>query len=293
MFKLLNRKEIDENKWEKCVNHNSQLPNLYANTWFLDAVSPHWKAAVWGDYETVFPLPIKFKWRFLPYLAQPLFTQQLGFWGNQLNEIELIDFRKYLKFNFLIVDIQLNEHNSWVTFKSNIRRNICLNIKENFANEYSTNLSRNIKKAIKNQLLIEQYFDFNFIIDFFINEKDAEFNLNTELKQTYISLINNLKKIDIVTGLVCKLPNNEIVAVGIFVKWGNRIVFLMGTSNKAGRENGAMHFLIDSAIRNLANIGDVFDFEGSMNDNLAKFYLSFGAKECPYYVYKHSFFNFH
>jgi len=292
MFKILKRAEVDELKWAKCVNALPNMANLYANAWFLDAVAPHWKAVVWGDYETVFPLPVKYKWRFLPYLAQPLFTQQLGFWGNQLNEIELIEFHKFLRNNYLIVDIQLNENNSWVTFKSNICRNICLNIKENIATDYSSNISRNIKKAIKNQLVIEQSFDFNFMIDFFINEKDAEFNLNSELKQTYHSLINNLIKINIVTGIVCKLPNNEIVAVGIFVKWGNRIVFLMGTSNKTGRESGAMHFLIDYAIRNLANIGNVFDFEGSMNDNLAKFYLSFGANEHSYYTYKHAFFNF-
>ena len=44
----------------------------------------------------------------------------------------------------------------------------------------------------------------------------------------------------------------------------------------------AMPFLIDNFIKEASNSGLVFDFEGSNDLNLARFYKSFGAIDEPY-----------
>ena len=105
MFKILKRNEIDTQKWDKCVNQNSSIPTIYANSWYLDIVSPNWKAAIWGDYETVFPLTIKYKYLFLPLLLQPVFSQQLGFFGDILTEKETFIFLNFLKRKFIHINI--------------------------------------------------------------------------------------------------------------------------------------------------------------------------------------------
>ena len=46
-----------------------------------------------------------------------------------------------------------------------------------------------------------------------------------------------------------------------------------------------MTFLIDEMIRKHANQALTFDFEGSDDDNLARFYLGFGGVECTYLSY--------
>ena len=43
-----------------------------------------------------------------------------------------------------------------------------------------------------------------------------------------------------------------------------------------------MSFLIDSFIKNHSGENKVLDFEGSMDNNLARFYKSFGSEEIVY-----------
>ena len=75
---------------------------------------------------------------------------------------------------------------------------------------------------------------------------------------------------------------NELCAAAFFLKNNNRLVFLFSGSNQSARENGAMTLLIDSVIQEYASSRTVFDFEGSNDANLARFYRGFGAKKNTY-----------
>ena len=78
-MKLVSRKEINTEKWDKCIL-NSPSCVLYAQSWYLDIFSPNWKAYIWetnDEYEAVFPLPTKRKY-LIQCVVQPLFIQQLG-----------------------------------------------------------------------------------------------------------------------------------------------------------------------------------------------------------------------
>src|SRR5690242_10054348 len=76
MFVFLQHKDIDKTKWDACID-TSMNGNLYAYSWFLDAVSPNWCAIIKEDYSVVMPLPSKKKIS-INYLFQPFFSQQLG-----------------------------------------------------------------------------------------------------------------------------------------------------------------------------------------------------------------------
>src|SRR6056297_1897646 len=88
-------KNIDKQKWDNCIQHaHNEL--IYAYSWYLDIVSPHWDALIQGDYEMVMPLPKKRKYR-ITYLIQPLFTQQLGiFYKKPLTSKEIQPFFDYI-----------------------------------------------------------------------------------------------------------------------------------------------------------------------------------------------------
>lgn len=290
MFKILKRNEIDTQKWDKCVNQNSSIPTIYANSWYLDIVSPNWKAAIWGDYETVFPLTIKYKYFFLPLLLQPVFSQQLGFFGDILTEKETFIFLNFLKRKFIHINIQLNtNHNSTeITLK---RPNLCLIFSNDINKSYSTNTKSNIKKAIKNELVVKETGDYEKLITFFYNEKNDEFKLNTKNIAILKTLAKKFKEIGILHLFSCTNTDNDIVASGIFVKSTNRITFFNGTANENGRKIGAMAFLMNHAIYNLCNEGDIFDFEGSEKESLARFYAGFAATNNAYDHYKYTIFK--
>lgn len=65
----LSHKEIDFEKWDKTIL-SSDLPLVFAQSFYLTATCPNWEALIMGDYESVFPLPVKSKFGFR-YLPQP------------------------------------------------------------------------------------------------------------------------------------------------------------------------------------------------------------------------------
>ena len=76
------------------------------------------------------------------------------------------------------------------------------------------------------------------------------------------------------------------MACAAFLIYNERVIFHLGTSNPKGKKIGAMHFLIDSIITQLAGKNLFIDFEGSEIDGIERFYKSFGAFKKPYFKYK-------
>jgi hypothetical protein len=75
----------------------------------------------------------------------------------------------------------------------------------------------------------------------------------------------------------------ELCAAIFWMTNGARFINLMNFTTKEGRDNGAMHHLVDMFIR--SNVGKpmFIDFEGSSIESIARFYQSFGAENLPYY----------
>ena len=76
------------------------------------------------------------------------------------------------------------------------------------------------------------------------------------------------------------------------MKYHDRLTFLFSGNSEAGKSCQAMTFLLDQVIREFAGRMGVLDFEGSDDDNLARFYLGFGSIEKKYPSYTKNFFKF-
>ena len=90
---------------------------------------------------------------------------------------------------------------------------------------------------------------------------------------------------------VQKADNKDIICGALFMKSHHRITFLFSGNNIEGRETQAMTFLIDHVIRENAGQPLVFDFEGSDDEQLARYYHGFGAVEVPYPGIRYRFSN--
>ena len=159
--------EIDLQKWNTCIQ-NACNSLVYAESWYLDIVSPNWEALVLGDYEYVMPLPVKQKYG-ITFLVQPPLTQQLGVFSvNKIEEnivelfIKNIPYRSY--------HLNLNEQNLYS--KGIQQPNLLLNLNKDYQTlfaAYSTNTKRNIKKAqqagisVSEDITPERFFDFYFL----------------------------------------------------------------------------------------------------------------------------------
>jgi hypothetical protein len=79
VIQYLTHNQIDKKKWDATI---AECGNIYAFSWYLDIVHPHWEALVEGDYQVVMPITGGKKFG-INYLFQPYFVQQLGVFSKQ------------------------------------------------------------------------------------------------------------------------------------------------------------------------------------------------------------------
>ena len=183
-LKHLRNSSIDYTRWDKCISE-SQNPLSYAYSWYLDVVSPRWEALVSEDYEYLMPLPVKSKYK-IPYLVQPILTQQLGIFSKQeINESVVEEFIEQIP--YYSYELNLNEKNFYS--KAFTYPNFLLNLNkpyEYIASQYSKNTQRNIEKAIKLNLNIKKNIPVEDFLNFYYSVEKKFFSVQ---KQTLEQLI--------------------------------------------------------------------------------------------------------
>jgi hypothetical protein len=287
VIKYLQRKHIDEIKWNNCINHAFN-GNLYGYSWYLDIVGGKWDALVENDYERVFPLVYRRKFG-ISYIYQPFFTQQLGLYSTtKLDAGALGAFIQAIPSKFGQVEINLNTLNKaeGLPFKLKSQLNHELDLihsYERIRQDYTANLSRNLRKPEKAGLTISKNIKPDDIIDLFRKNRGKDItHLHDKdyLKLKRIAYTCMYKGIADIQGVYDR--QNQLCAGAFFILSNNKAIFLFSGLSEEGREAGAMPFLIDNFIREHAGRHLTFDFDGSNDPSLARFYKSFGSKECVY-----------
>jgi lipid II:glycine glycyltransferase (peptidoglycan interpeptide bridge formation enzyme) len=281
LIKHLQHEQIDYQKWDQCIM-NSKNRFIYAETWFLDSVSPSWEALVANNYEYVMPLPVKTKYG-IPYLVQPILTQQLGvFSPSTIDEQIVAEFIK--KIPYPSYELNLNENNYFRTAPA--FPNYILELNQSYEEiraKFSKNTRRNIEKAKKHKLRIIENLEQEIFVDFYYLQ-EKKFTLpDRTLLEAFLKRGIAEEKIKILGVFSLK---NELIAALCLLHSGNRYTYLIPVSNTEGKKSSAMFLLIDEMIRKNANQKIILDFEGSRIEGIARFYKGFGAKNRPYYVLK-------
>lgn len=287
MIRFLRHDEIDHKRWDEVVTQSPE-GTIYAESWFLDRVSPGWHALIMGDYEAVFPLPWRKKFG-IHYLFQPAFCQQLGLFSRL--DPPLIDTREFLSAiptRFRLIELQLNSGNRCThpDFTVRERPNLELRLTRDYAllaRGYSENIRRNLKKSAEADLTHQTSDKIEPVIQLFKQhrgvtlEKFDDRNYDRLCKLAEYALEHRRGFIRMVLDAA-----GHLQAGAFFVQSRDRIIFLFSGTSAEARKTGAMSALIDQVIREFAGSERRLDFEGSSDPNLARFYRSFGSEEVVY-----------
>lgn len=276
-IKHLKHIEINRQKWDTCIK-NACNSLIYAESWYLDIVSPNWEVLVLDDYEYVMPLPVKKKYG-ISFLVQPPLTQQLGIFSKNVIDENIVEsFLK--KIPYKSFHLNLNEQNP---FSRGVKLpNFILNLNNDYdtlSSAYSKNTIRNIKKSYSYQnIVIKKNICF------------TEFwKLNRSIKKDDL-LVNELTKISsereklMVYGAYNEIDN--LISSLCLLFSPQRLIYLLPISNKEGKETSAMFRIVDTVIKDYAGSDLVLDFEGSKIAGIARFYQGFGAELQHYYEVK-------
>ena len=293
MIHFLQHNDIDKQKWDDTID---QCGNVYAYSWYLDIVHPGWNALVEDDYQAVMPLTGGKKFG-VDYLYQPYFVQQLGvFSKSPVNPEKTEAFLKAIPSNYRFAEIRMNEGNAFAEGREGVEyhRNVLLDLNhdvETLRANYHQNTKRNLAKADSNNLqIVDTVIPYHVVALFRDNRGalldkwgDAEYDV-----MTHLATVAKQKRSAFILGVTEK-GIGELICAAIFMKTNGRVTFLFSGLTQKGKDKQAMTFLLDQVIQRYANQPVTFDFEGSDDDNLARFYLGFGGEEVKYpsYTYNH------
>jgi hypothetical protein len=294
MIRYYSPTEINRDRWDKLIAASlNSLP--YACTWYLDAIhGDQWGALIEDDYTFVMPIPEKSKWA-IAYLSTPLFIQQLGIFSEvPVEESKAQSFLNELKTKFSYIDFNMNYGNpieSDALFTTNQRTNLILTIPDDrtlIRNSFSENTLRNIQKAEKLKLYYGTC-SVRSVINLFSENKAA--TLPNWNGKNYI-VLERLFHMASLRGFARSMgmysQRHELLCGAIFIEWNGRSIFLFSGNSEEGKGSGAMAYLIYQYILDAPAGTSVFDFEGSDNPGLKRFYESFGAIEQNYIHLKHN-----
>ena len=286
MISYLSHSEIDKKQWDDTI---SQCGNIYAFSWYLDVVHPGWSALVDDDYEAIMPLTGGKKFG-VEYLFQPFFVQQLGVFSKQdLTREEIDNFLAAIPKKFRFAEIRLNERNCTIGDMQVVEyhRNIILELNKDYetiCGTYHNNTKRNLAKAEKHDLQFVDDVEPRQVVDLFRNDRGADLakwgdreyavlqHVTKEAQQRGNAFVVGVKE----TG------SEDLLSAAIFMKTDRSITFLFSGNSVRGKEKQAMTFMLNQVICQYAGQDLTFDFEGSDNEQLARFYLGFGGREVNY-----------
>ncbi len=282
---------IDKQRWDDLLDKSPQS-RIYAYSWYLDSMSPHWDALIGGDYESIFPLPWNKKLLGIKRIIKPRLCQQLGLFTLE-NEIsgELIHkFLQCIPSHFKAIDFNLNELNPvphLKEWKVNKRVNMYLPLLADYPllyTQYSDHHKRNLKKSLSAELKVFNNMAVDSLIDaFLVQNKEKIKDFSTKQKRSLASLMN--QSLIIGTGLIRAIEDSRgNLHCAVFLQHANgRLYYLLPLSTEMGRKSSAMYYLLDLVFKEFAGTDTVFDFEGSALPGVAKFYKGFGALESHYF----------
>ena len=284
-IKLISREEIQIDRWEEVIADSDN--SIFLSFWYLDAVMQNWKAYVLNDYELVLPILPAQKLGF-NYILHPLFLRAFSVEGNTNEKkleflTQILTNYHFFELNFVLKTAIPNE------IQNNKSVYQFLEFEKEYLqtfNKYSENIRRKLKVFQKSTAQFIEISDVNLLLDLFKKEKGNQFaHLTTESYRCLKNLMTNALETN--CGIIKAISfENEIVAIGFFIKKSNQLLYLKGIVISSGKKIGAMQALFDKVIQENHESCIGLDFGGSSDEGLASFNKKFGACDQNYLILK-------
>jgi hypothetical protein len=296
--------QIDPTKWDSAILR-SPHPLAYGLFEYLNAVcESQWDALIYNDYEAVFPLPFKKKFG-IKYIIQPVFCQQLGAFGSNVN-VSTHHFLSAIPTRFLRVRLQLNPYFDQTNEVESIQTKPAgiiassrkLTTKTNMTIQLSQPLDYN-KDCKKNlhrlaELPIEYKINAISIREAIDTYRKAWGKQNPEIEDEHYQLFANActDKLSF-TVTAHHQKEGDLLGAAIFLitpeNTKRSLHYVCAGPTEAGKSIGVMHGIIDFILNRYKGENMLFDFEGSSIASVASFYKKFGANEEPFFCFNRGF----
>lgn len=288
MISYLHHHQIDQQKWDNCIER-SLNGRIYGYSWYLNIVCPGWDGMIEDDYLSVFPLTFNTKFG-ISYLYQPYFTQQLGLFSTEDSKITGVsEFLALIPSEFRFAEIQLNEGNRpgpEISYRQRV--NLVLDLSTQFGElqkKFNQNTRRNIKKAGEQDLSVITNVTPSELISLFRkNFGEQEGKLSDNDYRILEQLMNTAIERKVAGFYGVRNGQNDLLAGVFLLHDRKRWIFHFAASSSEGKRKGAMFRLMEHILKEKSGTSAVLDFEGSDNDNVARFYRGFGANDSPYFL---------
>lgn len=292
---------LDKDKYKYFAEKNEDIP-IFSRPWWLDAVCDegHWDVILYEKNNSIrssFPFFIKKK-NILKLSLLPRLTQKLGpyFVENEyLNDQKIYSyFSQELPYtNYFDQNCHhiINNPNLFISegfLVNNMRTCIIENIKDTtkIKKNFSKNRKYDLNKAEENKLKIDYEVSPNLFYEEHTNNLRKR-GLKINYSKKFINKLyeaSSQNKSGKILGVYDNLKKYHALC---FVVWDRNYAYLIGlTTNSDSLKLGASTYLIYKAIYAMIDKTKNFDFEGSMDENIYKFYSSFGTKTKNYFKIK-------
>jgi len=275
--------KIDKAKWNQAVAA-SLYPTLFADYDFLSVASPEWCALIKGDYEYIMPLPVRSRMH-ISYIFTPFQFSRLGIFSKNRITAEIVrEFFQAIPSNFKQIDLRLNHYNPSEKIASESIQLVSysLNLKASYTELYKNfrqNTKRNIKAAEKENLHITSDLSLRDIVLLYKENrgKTKKFKIKGKDYRLFLKIATFAQERGFLELVGVKDGENNLLAGAAFLHDYSTVWFWFSGRDNRFANKRAMFFLINEYIKKYQKTSKILDFDGSMNENIARFYAGFGA----------------
>ena len=290
MIRLVKHGDIDAARWNETIGA-SGFPTVFCTYEILDALvgDATWNALVMDDYDYVMPLPERSKFG-VHYVYSPFFVSQMGIFSAKPVTAQITsDCFNALPSADKHVDLLLNQSNA-TDFIDSYTINLVthtLALDKDYqalSSAYSQNTKRNVKAARKFGLVLKNdEVGVEQIVRLFQENRGQQKEVRFKPKDYEIltQTAALLKSQGLLEVLSVHTPDGQPIAGALMVRDFQRYRFWFSGRDARFADQKAMFFLLDEFINRHAGTPFLLDFNGSMNENVARLYKGFGGQPLP------------
>ena len=297
MIRYVKHQDIDPKRWDNAVK-NAANHSVFGTYEILNILSgdQNWDAVVEDDYMRVMPLPYRLKYG-IPYIYTPFFLPQMGvFSTSPLDAETTLKFFNIIPRRFIQIDLLFNPYNDISKLPEN---QICLishemKLQEDYESlcaNFSQNTRRNIKSAEKHFLTIEYNPKLvENIIQLFQNNrgKSPQVHYKEQDYQNLNRAAQYLLGLNLLDVVGVRDAEQKLIAGALLVRDHQRVWFWFSGRDETAADSKPMFFLLNEYLKNKCESDLTFDFNGSVNENVARLYRGFGGIPYPIMLLQHS-----
>lgn len=282
MIRFVPHSDIDLAAWDARLERSANKL-WYGSSAVLSAAAPGWDALIDDEADAQMALPWRKKFGIV-YAYQPFLLQQLGPFSAHPAPGDTTRFIAALPPHIRFADIYLcpgTPEPPVLTEQQNLTFSLKGSI-EVLRKRYSENHRRTLKKTDLAGAGWNEHVPLSEVIAFFTgSEQFKRWGITPDQVRTLAGVLSTAEEYG--HGFGCGVRSNgELACAAFFVRWCGRLIFLKGLANEQGRKLHAMHYLIDRVIAEHAGQDLLFDFAGTNDPDLSRFYMGFGGERSVY-----------